>query len=154
LIAVEPALCTAVFTALALGMIFKHIDGVEVFAPIFLLAAIAFAGYAVILMIQPVRALMQTFVPIYIVDGYIRYRRPDLNSEAHSNGYIGVLNEDRRQICEWAIYGKHPVVDAVLPALVEFTHFGGVHRIDGTSTGVLPTELTPLGIGTQSPERR
>jgi hypothetical protein len=35
----------------------------------------------------------------------------------------------------------------IVPAHVEFSHYGGIHRIDGRSTGVLPARLPALGIG-------
>ncbi|MGH7706848.1 MAG: hypothetical protein ACREM6_02790 [Vulcanimicrobiaceae bacterium] len=154
MIAIEPVICGLVFFGLTVGLFLEHSDVAWVFGPIFALATFAFAVYAVAVMVSPLRALMQTFSPIYIVDGYVRYRCPDLNSDPQSNGYIAVLNEHRRQLCEWPLFGKRAVVESTFPAMVEFTHFGGIHRIDGRPTGVLPTELPPLGIGIAASERR
>ena len=33
------------------------------------------------------------------------------------------------------------------PALCEFSEYGGVHHVDGRSTGVLPARIAPLGVG-------
>lgn len=84
----------------------------------------------------PVRALVQTLSPIFVVDGYVRQRRPDRDSDLESNGYVAVLNEERRTIAEWPSVGLVALQDAVRPALVEFTVHGGILRIDGKSTGV------------------
>ena len=116
LIAIEPLICALIFVALAVGMaVWQHGEAVWIFAPIFTLAALAFVAYAVVVLVAPIRALIQTFAPIYIVDGYVRYRRRDLNSDPHSNGYIAVLNEDRRQLCEWPLYGSRLVTDLTSP---------------------------------------
>jgi hypothetical protein len=162
LIAIEPIICTVVFGALTAGLIFfqlpagtnpqQHRDAAIVLSPIFGLAASAFLIYAIAVLVPPIRALMQTFSPIYIVDGYLRYRRPDRHTEADSNGYIAVLNEDRRTIAEWPSVGDYAVPDSLRPALVEFSVFGGIHRIDGRSTGVVPEALpAPGGIGANLP---
>ena len=162
LIAIEPLICTLVFGALTVGLIFfplpagasvqQHRDAAVVLSPIFGLAATAFLIYAVAVLVTPVRALLHTFSPIYIVDGYLRYRRPDRHTEADSNGYIAVLNEDRRAIAEWPSVGDYEAPDSLRPAMIEFSVFGGIHRIDGRSTGVLPESLpAPGGIGANLP---
>jgi len=33
------------------------------------------------------------------------------------------------------------------PRLTEFSEYGGVHRIDGRSTGVLPDRIARFGVG-------
>jgi hypothetical protein len=164
LIAIEPLICTVVFGALTVGLIFfrlpagtnpqQHRDAAVVLSPIFGLAASAFLVYAIAVLVPPIRALLQTFSPIYIVDGYLRYRRPDRHTEADSNGYIAVLNEDRRTIAEWPSMGEFEVPESLRPALIEFSVFGGIHRIDGRSTGVVPESLpSPGGIGANLPRR-
>ena len=160
LIAIEPVICTIVFTALTAGLIFFPLpaaarmtrwESAIVIAPIFGLAALAFLAYATIVLVPPIRALLQTFSPIYIVDGYIRYRRPDRQTEADSNGYVAVLGEDRRTIAEWPSIGEDPVPDSLRPAMIEFSFFGGIHRIDGRSTGVVPDSMPALGVGPNVP---
>ena len=41
-----------------------------------------------------------------------------------------------------------------LPAMAEFSEFGGIHKIDGKSTGVLPDEVPVLAIGIANKNRR
>jgi len=162
LIAIEPLICTVVFGALTIGLIFfplpagtspqQHRDAAVVLAPIFGLAASAFLIYAIAVLVPPVRALLHTFSPIYIVDGYLLYRRPDRHTDVDSNGYIAVLNEDRRTIAEWPSVGDSEIPESLRPAMIEFSVHGGIHRIDGRSTGVLPESLpTPGGIGANLP---
>lgn len=156
LLAIEPLICFAVFGGLTAGLIFFHLphgskmtrwEAAIVIAPIFGLAALAFLTYTVALLVAPLRALVQTFSPIYIVDGYVRYRKPDRQTEADSNGYVAVLNEERRAVVEWPSLGAVPLPDSVRPAMIEFSYYGGIHRIDGRSTGALPESLTLAGIG-------
>ncbi len=156
LIAIEPCICFSVFGALTIAFIFlplpaaahlRRYESAIVIAPIFALAALAFFAYAVALLVAPVRALVQTFSPIYIVDGYVRYRRPDRDTEPDSNGYVAVLDDERRAVAEWATLGLADVGDDTRPALVEFSYYGGIHRIDGRSTGVLPDTITTAGVG-------
>ena len=160
LIAIEPVLCAAVFGALTIALVFlplpknanlTHWESAIVIAPIFGLITFAFIGYATFVLMRPVRALLHTFSPIYIVDGYVRYRKPDRNTEGDSNGYIAVLNEDRRAVAEWPSIGDDPIGDSIRPALVEFSFYGGIHRIDGRSTGVLPASLPTAGVGSNRP---
>ena len=160
LIAIEPVICGAVFTALTLTLIFiplpesahlqRH-DAAVVLAPIFGLISVAFGLYAVILLTPPIRALVQSFSPIYIVDGYLRYRSADRATEADSNGYVAVLDDDRRIVAEWPTIGEDPVPNSVRPAMIEFSYYGGVHRIDGRSTGVLPDSMPTVGVGSNAP---
>ncbi len=160
LIAIEPIICFAVFGALTAGLIFfplsagskmTHRESAIIIAPIFGLAATAFLAYAVVLLVGPLRALVQTFSPIYIVDGYVRYRKPDLKTEGDSNGYVAVLNEERRAIAEWPTIGAIPLPDSLRPAMIEFSYFGGIHRIDGRSTGVVPESFATAGVGMNVP---
>ena len=144
MIAIEPVLCGSVFLALTIALFLRK---QYVIAPIFGLAVLAFAAYAIIVMVKPVKALLETLAPIYIVDGYIRYRGCDAASEEDASGYVAVLLEDRRVACEWPMTGEVPLPDTIRPALMEFTDYGGIHRIDGRSTGVLPDKVPTLGIG-------
>ena len=165
LIAIEPAICFLVFAALTLGLIFhppvpanladakghEH-DLAIVIAPIFGVAALCFLAYFVAVLVRPIRALAQTFSPIFIVDGYVRYRKPDRNTDGCQNGYVAVLSDERRTVAEWPTIGDLPLVDSVRPALIEFSRYGGIHRIDGRSTGVMPESMPALGgIGANLP---
>lgn len=153
LIAVEPVICGGVFLALTLGMILNKNKGIIVLAPIFALGVLAFGFYAFAVMLAPVRALLHTLGPIYIVDGYVRYRGRDAASEEDSNGYIAVLTEDQRVACEWPTLGNVELPDLTRSSLCEFSEYGGVHSIDGRSTGVLPGRIPAFGVGGLSRER-
>ncbi len=153
MIAIEPAICGVVFLALTLGMVFNKNNGIIVLAPIFALGVLAFGFYAFAVMLAPVRALLHTLGPIYIVDGYVRYRGRDPVSEEDSNGYIAVLTEDKRVACEWPTLGDIELPDVTRASLCEFSEYGGVHTIDGRSTGVLPGRIPSFGVGGLSRER-
>jgi hypothetical protein len=103
------------------------------------------------LIIRPARALLETFGPIYVVDGYVRYRGPDLHSDPRANGYAAALDEKKRMLCEWETVGLRESREATVPGLVQFTLYGGIISIDGRSTGLLPESLPPLGIGAKPP---
>jgi hypothetical protein len=156
LIAIEPCICFAVFAGLTAGLIFLPLpvgdtmtrwESAIIIAPIFGLAAAAFLGWAIAVLYAPIRALASTFAPIYIVDGYVRYRKPDRETEANSNGYVAVLSSERDAVAEWPSVGRRALPDSVRPALVEFSYYGGIHRIDGKSTGVVPEEIPLAGVG-------
>lgn len=160
LIAIEPAICFIVFGAITMAFIFlplpavarlSHFESAVVLAPIFGLAGLAFLLYTVILLAAPLRALMQTFAPIYIVDGYVRYRGPDEHSECDSNGYVAVLDDERNAVAEWPSAGDSSLGDHIRPAMIEFSYYGGIHRIDGRSTGVLPATMAAMGVGSNVP---
>jgi hypothetical protein len=153
-IAIEPILCGLTFLALTIGVFFIHTDphhpdehNMLVLAPIFAVGVLASTLYACALLIAPLRALAQTFKPIFIVDGYVRYRSGDARSPDGSNGYIAVLDDTARTTCEWVSLGDAALLPAVFPALCEFSEYGGIHRIDGCLTGVLPDAITPFGVG-------
>lgn len=146
-IAIEPLICGIVFLALTLGMIFNKNKEIIVLAPIFGLGVVCFSIYAIAVMMAPVRALFHTMGPIFIVDGYVRYRGRDERSERDSNGYIAVLTEDKRVACEWPTLGEMELPLYTRAALCEFSEYGGVHKIDGRSTGVLPDRVASLGVG-------
>jgi hypothetical protein len=149
-IAIEPIILSLVFVGLAVGMVIvrPHREAL-VLSPIFGCAVLAFAVYAILLMVEPVRALLHTFSPIYVVDGYVRYRKSHPH-DRRALAYVAVLDETRRVLGEWPL-DTDRIPDHTRPALIEFSSYGGVHRLDGKSTGVLPTELPPLGIGATLP---
>ncbi|GAC1571561.1 MAG: hypothetical protein NVS3B7_01810 [Candidatus Elarobacter sp.] len=159
-IAIEPLLCGIVFAAITLGVFaaprfsprWVNPD-IIVIAPVFGLGVLASAVWALGVMLAPARALLHTLRPIYIVDGYIRYRGRDAYSAGDTNGYIAVLTEDRCVACEWPTLGDVELPELTRPALCDFTEYGGVHSVDGRSTGVLPLRIPALGVGI-SPRKR
>jgi len=115
---------------------------------IFAVGAVAFAGYFVAVLVAPFSAYLQTFLPIYVLDGYVRYREPDEDSRTDACGYAAALFPDRAAACEWEWLGKKPLPNVTIPALVEFSLYAGIHKIDGKPTGLLPDDdLPPLAIG-------
>jgi hypothetical protein len=152
-LAIEPLLGMLFMALLTWGIIYRaqHVasDATLIkIAWIFAIGAIAFAGYFIAVLVTPLIAYMQTFRPIYILDGYVRYREPDSNSRVDGCGYAAALFADRTLACEWEWLGKKPLPNATLPALVEFSIYAGIHKIDGKPTGLLPEgELPLLAIG-------
>ena len=153
-IAIEPILCGTMFLALTIGMLIVRTDpahpddhNMVILSPIFGLGVVVCIFYALALLLTPTRALLQTFRPIFIVDGYVRYRGPDEASPVDSNGYVAVITEDKNVACEWPTLGEVPLREVTIPALSEFSEYGGVHRIDGRPTGVLPDRIPRLGVG-------
>lgn len=152
-IAVEPLLGLVFFSFFTWGIIWRahHVASdstLIVIAPIFALGAFAFFGYFIAVLAAPIVAYMQTYRPIYVVDGYVRYRPPDEDSAPGECGYMAVLFEDQTVACEWRACGKQRYPTRTIPAMVEFSTFAGVHTIDGKPTGLLPNgELPPLAIG-------
>jgi len=108
----------------------------------------------VALLVAPLIAYAQTFKPIYIVDGFVRYRGPDDLSEIDASGYVAVLFADSELCCEWECFGDKPVPNATIPTLVEFSEYGGIHKVDCKSTGVVPDELPTLAIGISQKMRK
>lgn len=157
-IAIEPLIVGLFFAVLPIALLLRRMDFALFVAPIFAFAAIAFVAYAIALMIPCTRAILETFSPIYVVDGYIRYRR-SYAAPPHTQAeyYVAVLNSDRRKLGEWPL-GEWPssIGDRELwPVLVEFSPYGGIHKIDGHPTGVLPTEISAFGVGiAKEAERR
>ncbi len=152
-IAVEPLLCGLVFTLITLGVFWaprisggKVLPDIIVIAPVFALAALGCAVWLVGVLLGPTRALAHTLRPIFVVDGYIRFRRRDAQSAIDSNGYVAVLTEEGYIACEWPTLGSVELPDDARPALCEFTEYGGVHAIDGRPTGVLPGRMPALGV--------
>jgi hypothetical protein len=152
-IAIEPLVVSIFFALLPIGMILRRQDAALMLAPIFGLASIAFMIYAVVLIAPSARALYETFKPIYTVDGYIRYR---ISKDGEATYYVAALDADHMILGEWPL-GEWPHSMSnhqTWPVVVEFSPYGGVHKIDGQPTGVLPTEISPFGIGIASEERR
>ncbi|HEV3088986.1 MAG TPA: hypothetical protein VGX96_17370 [Candidatus Elarobacter sp.] len=152
-IAVEPMLCGLVFAAITFGVFAaprlspRWINpDIIVIAPVFGLGVLACALWALGVMLAPARALWHTLRPIYVVDGYIRYRPKDMRSDDYTNGYVAVLTEDRSVACEWPTLGEVELPNHTRPALCEFSEYGGVHSIDGRPTGVLPHRMSALGV--------
>ena len=113
-------------------------------APIFALGFFLFLGYFVAVLVAPFTAYLQTFKPIYVLDGYVRYREPDEYSETDARGYVAALFPDQSVACEWEWLGKKRLYNATIPSLIEFSTYAGIHKIDGKATGLLPDEEMPL----------
>jgi hypothetical protein len=153
-LAIEPLLCGIVFSIITVGIFaaprlsprWVHPD-IIIIAPVFGIGVLGCAVWALGVMFAPVRALIHTLRPIYIVDGYIRYRRRDAASAIDTNGYVAVLTEERAVACEWPTLGHTELPDLTRAAMCEFSEYGGVHSIDGRPTGVLPPRIPALGVG-------
>jgi hypothetical protein len=118
-----------------------------IFAPV----ALAFFVYAGWLVSEPLRALRQTFKPIFIVDGYLRTRGCDDFSERGSCGYVAALTADMRVAGEWPARGPSEYPHSLRAAMLEFTEYGGLHAIDGRPTGILPSDFPAFGVGANRP---
>ncbi len=157
-IAIEPLLGMVFFALMTWGIVWRarvaKPHDLWILAPIFAIMAVGFAIYLVALLVAPFIAYAQTFKPIYILDGYVRYRGPDDFSEPYASGYVAVLFEDSKLCCEWECFGRQRLPNATIPAHVEFSEYGGIHKVDGNSTGVLPDELPTLAIGISQRMRR
>ncbi len=151
-IAIEPLLGMIFMIFLTWGIVYRsqHVpadkDLIKI-AWIFGLGAIAFTGYFIAVLVAPFMAYLQTFKPIYIVDGYARYREPDEKSDEEGTGYMAALFEDETVACEWECFGRKRLPNKTIPALLEFSYYAGIHKIDGKSTGLLPEDIPPLAIG-------
>jgi hypothetical protein len=160
-LAIEPLIGALFMALLTWGILYRaqHVPADATLAKIawiFALGALAFAGYFIAVLVTPIVAYLQTFRPIYIVDGYVRYRQPDERSQPGACGYAAALFPDRSPAGEWEWLGRRSLPNATIPALVEFSDYAGIHRIDGKSTGLLPDEELPLlaiGIATRRGRR-
>jgi hypothetical protein len=156
-IAVEPAIISLLFGVFTVGLLRLAGDGnqdhagLQLLAPIFALGAGAFAVYAICLLVAPLRALRETYAPIFVVDGYLRTRGRDDLSQRGSNGYVAVLLDDRRVVCEWPAIGEGDLPHRTDAALLEFSEYGGIHKVDGRSTGVLPEVMRNIGVRSNRP---
>lgn len=160
-LAIEPLLGMLFMALLTWGIVYRahHVPADATLikiAWIFAIGAIAFAGYFVAVLVAPIVAYLQTFRPIYIIDGYVRYRQPDEDSQLDACGYAAALFPDRSVAGEWEWLGKRHLPNVTIPAHVEFSYYAGIHKIDGKSTGLLPDEELPLlaiGIATRHGRR-
>ncbi|HLN47459.1 MAG TPA: hypothetical protein VK216_04265 [Magnetospirillaceae bacterium] len=156
-VALEPAALALLFGLFTLAIAHmadaKEHQGYIYFAWVFGFGAVCFVVYAIALLVYPIRALLQTREPIFIVDGYVRTRAPDERSLPGSSGYIAVVLEDGRTACEWAAVGERPLPDDEYPAFTEFSEFGGIHSVDGRGTGILPEDFPALGVGGARPPK-
>lgn len=145
-IAIEPMIVSIFFALLPIGMLLRRQETALLLTPIFAFAAIAFFAYAVALMLPSTRALLETFRPIYTVDGYVRYYS---TTDVQPEHFVAVLNADRRRLGEWPLRERPTAIGDrnLWPVLVEFSPYGGIHKIDGRSTGVLPDEIPAFGVG-------
>jgi hypothetical protein len=160
-LAIEPLIGMVFMALLTWGIVYRaqHVasDATLIkIAWIFALGTIAFGGYFVAVLVAPIAAYLQTFRPIYILDGYVRYREPDERSREDASGYTAALFSDRTPAAEWEWLGARRLPNATIPALVEFSLYAGIHKIDGKPTGLLPDEELPLlaiGIATRRGNR-
>ena len=101
-IAIEPLLGMLFFGLLAWGVVWRLAltkpHDLWILSPLFALASLAFAVYFIAVMVAPFIAYAQTYKPIYTLDGYVRYRGPDEESDLGSAGYVAVLFEDREHL--------------------------------------------------------
>jgi hypothetical protein len=146
-IAIEPLLVAIFFSLLPLGLLLRKQEAAIILAPIFGVAGIVFFAYGVYLMVSPTRALLETRSPIYIIDGYIHYRRDESRLDAPYR--VAALDANRQTLGEWPLHEWPQMIGdrELWPALIEFSEFGGIHKIDGHGTGVLPEEIAAFGIG-------
>lgn len=151
-IAIEPLLGLLFMTFLTFGIVYRaqHVqadrDLIKI-AWIFGIGAIAFLAYFIAVLVAPFLAYLQTFKPIYIVDGYVRYRNKDHVSEDDGTGYVATLFEDHSVACEWECFGRDELPNLTIPAMIEFSEYAGIHKIDGRSTGLIPDEIPVLAVG-------
>lgn len=145
-IAIEPLIVAVFFAALPIAMMLRKEEITLLLAPIFAFAALTFLAYAIVLMVPSTRAVLETFSPIYTVDGYIRYRASHKPQPPY---YVAVLSADKETLGEWPLREWPKAIGdrELWPVLVEFSRYGGIHKIDGRPTGVLPAEISPFGVG-------
>ncbi len=156
-LAIEPLIGTIFMALLTWGILYRahHVPSDATLAKIawiFGLGAIAFGGYFIAVLVAPVAAYLQTFRPIFILDGYVRYREPDDASRPDACGYAAVLFADGSAAGEWEWIGTRRLPNVTIPALVEYSVYAGIHKIDGRPTGLLPDGDLPLlaiGIATR-----
>jgi len=154
-IAIEPLFVGIFFSALPIILLLRKQEIALFVAPIFGMGALAFIIYATALMVPCTRAIIETFSPIYVVDGYIRYRRAHVPTSLDPEYFVAVLDADREKLGEWPLrqWPKSIGEREIWPVIVEFSPYGGIHKIDGRSTGVLPEEIAPFGIGVAAHDR-
>jgi hypothetical protein len=146
IIAIEPLIASVFFAILPVALWLRRQEVAELLAPVFACAAVGFLAYAIALIWPSTRAVLETFRPIYTVDGYIRYR---IGKSGEPEYYVAALNADHETLGEWPLHEWPRSIGErdVWPVVVEFSRYGGVHKIDGRPTGVLPVKIAPFGIG-------
>ncbi len=159
-IAIEPLICTIVFIVLTIAPFYltsaadlaaQHAGRVQftlaqVLAPIMAFGAVGFGIYTFALMVKPVRALWSTFAPIYIVDGYLEYKTAS-SKRGHRHTSVTILLHDGSTVQSWHATTLLAVNDGVYPAMVEFSRYGGILKIDGRPIGPPLFAIAPFGIG-------
>lgn len=145
-IAIEPLVVAIFFAVLPIGMLLRGQEVALLMAPVFALAAIAFLAFAIAMIAPSAHAVLETFSPIYTVDGYVRYRATETSPPQY---YVAVLDANRMVLGEWPLRQWPSSIGQRLmwPVLVEFSLYGGIHKIDGRPTGVLPAKISPFGVG-------
>lgn len=151
-IAIEPLVVALFFALLPVALLLRRQEIALLIAPIFACAALAFLAYAIVLIVPSARALFETFAPIYTVDGYVRYR---ISGRGEPEFYVAALGAGRETLGEWPLHAWPHAIGSrdTWPVVVEFSRYGGIHKIDGRSTGVLPDEIAPFGVGIAAGER-
>ena len=99
-IAIEPLVVAAFFAMLPVALLLRRQEIALLIAPIFAFAALAFLAYGIALIAPSARALLETFAPIYTVDGYVRYR---ISQRGEPEYYVAALSADRRPLGEWPL---------------------------------------------------
>ena len=148
-LAIEPLIGMLFMALLTWGIVYRarHVasDATLIkIAWIFALGAFAFAGYFVAVLLAPIVAYVQTFRPIYIVDGYVRYREPDERSRIDACGYAAALFADRTVACEWEWLRQAALTGRDDSRARRVFGYAGIHKIDGKPTGLLPDDQLPL----------
>jgi len=145
-IAIEPLIVAVFFALLPIGMLLRGQEVALLMAPVFALAALGFLAFAIAMIVPSAHAVLETFAPIYTVDGYVRYRATETSPPQY---YVAVLDANRMTLGEWPLRQWPSSIGERLmwPVVVEFSEYGGIHKIDGQSTGVLPAEIAPFGVG-------
>jgi hypothetical protein len=149
IIAIEPLFIAVLFSSLAITLLMRKQESAIFVAPIFLCSSAAFLAYAIVLLLPAARALIESYGRVYNVDGYVRYRAHRRYHDEPPTYFAAVLDAEEHVLGEWPLRERPEALNVkpLWPALVEFTPYGGIHRIDGRSTGVLPDDFPALGIG-------
>ena len=147
-IGIEQLVLGLFFAMLPIGLLLRGQEIALLVAPIFGLGALAFIAYAVYLTTPCMKALFATFLPIYKINGYVRYRQERPRASAPVKYYVAVLDSDQKVMGEWRMdqWPDFAADRPLWPAVVEYSSYGGIHTIDGYPTGVLPAETSPLGV--------
>jgi hypothetical protein len=149
-IALEPLIVGLLLASLPIALLVQGQELAHLVAPIFAFGAFAFIAYAIVLITPPIRAVVGTYSPIHTVKGYLRYHEHRPTPESPPEYVVAVLDSEQKVLGEWPMQDFRAAQSedrTLVAATVEFSRYGGIHKIDGQSTGVLPDEISPLGIG-------